>query len=199
MKNYDYRKIKNSVIRLVHLACVSKKNKFQSRTWECHILPVVEHSLRLGKLLKADLEVLELAAYLHDIASITNANYVKRHHTYGAQMAKKILRELNYPEDKIKKVTRCILTHRGSVKTRRDTLEAKILASADAMSHFSELVEMFYLAFKIHDYTTQEGVPWLKGKLERSWQKIIPAGRKLIKKDYKIAMYLLNQAIKNDL
>ncbi len=199
MKNYNYRRIKNSVIRLVHQACASKKNKFQSRTWECHIMPVVNHSLKLGKLLKADLEVLELAAYLHDIASISNANYVKKHHTHGAQMAKQILGKLNYPENKINQVAKCILTHRGSVKTRRDTLEAKILASADAMSHFSKLVEMFYLAFKIHGYTTKQGVPWLKGKLERSWRKIMPAGRKLIKKDYEIARYLLNQAIKNDL
>ncbi len=196
---YNYKQIRNKVINLVYRACNNKKNKFQSRTWECHIMPVVKHSLQLGELLKADLEILELAAYLHDIASITDANYVEKHHTYGAQMAKQILRKLNYPEDKIKKVTECILTHRGSIKTRRDTLEAKILASADAMSHFSKLVEMFYLAFKIHGYTTKQGVPWLKGKLERSWDKIMPVGRKLIKKDYKIAMYLLNQAIKNDL
>jgi len=194
MKNYNYRKIRNSVIRLVHQACASKENEFQSRTWECHIMPVVNHSLKLGKLLKADLEVLELAAYLHDIASISNVKYVEKHHTYGAQMAKQILRKLNYPEYRINLVTKCILTHRGSIKARRDTLEAKILASADAMSHFSKLVEMFYLAFKIHGYTTKQGVPWLKGKLERSWRKIMPEGKKMIEEDYRIAMKILNKA-----
>jgi len=195
IEQYNYKKIKKSVIRLVRRTCTSKKNKFQSRTWECHILPVVEYSLRLGKLLTANLEVLELAAYLHDIASITNASYVEKHHTYGAQIAKEILSKLYYPEDKIKKVTECILTHRGSIKSRRDTLEAKILASADAMSHFSNLIEMFYLAFNIHGFTTKEGVPWLKGKLERSWKKIMPEGKKLIAEDYQIAMKILGKAI----
>lgn len=192
----QYQMVRKKVKDIVKKTCYSQKNYFQGRTWEYHIIPVVEHALRLGKLLKADLEVLELAAYLHDIASITDIKYVERHHYYGAKMAKEILQNFGYPENKINQVQECIFAHRGSTKVKRGTLEAKILASADAMSHFSELIEMFYLAFCIHNYTTKEGVRWLKGKLERSWRKIMPVGKKLIKKDYDIAMYLLSQAIR---
>jgi hypothetical protein len=53
-------------------------------------------------------------------------------------------------------------------------LESKILASADAMAHFTEFIDMTYLTFGIHKYKTVEGSIWLKNKLLRSWKKIIP-------------------------
>jgi len=52
-------------------------------------LPVVKHSLKLGKQLKADLEVLELAALFHDYANLVdNKKFDKEHHRYGAIFAR---------------------------------------------------------------------------------------------------------------
>ena len=195
MKSYNYKKIRQEVKRLVKKACYSANNNFSYTTWRYHIIPVASHSLRLGKMLKADLEILELAAYLHDYAGILNYRLYKKHHLHGAQLAGKILDELNFSQEKIKKVQECIISHRGSVKLKHKSKEAKILASADAMSHVTELADMFYLTFNIHKYETLEGAKWLKAKLERSWAKIMPEGRKLIKDDYKIALKVINKAI----
>ena len=192
---YNYKKIRQEVKRLVKDACYSAKNNFSYTAWQYHILSVVNHSLRLGKILKADLEVLELSAYLHDYAGILNYKFYKKHHLHGAKLADKILAEFNFPPAKIKKVKECIISHRGSVRIKYKTKEARILASADAMSHFTELVDMFYLSFGIHKYKTLEGAKWLKAKLERSWAKIMPAGRKIIKDDYRQALKIINKAI----
>jgi uncharacterized protein len=70
MKNFQ--KIRGEVYNLVKEAAYSPKNKFTSTAWDYHIIPVVRHSLVLGKKLKADLEVLELAALLHDYACFVN-------------------------------------------------------------------------------------------------------------------------------
>jgi len=181
---------------MVKKACESPRNKFTLDVWDYQVLPVVRHSLALGKIFKADLEVLELAAYLHDYSGLVDHKLYKDHHLNGAKMAQDILEKLNYPQEKINHVKECIKSHRGSVKMGKNSIEAKILASADTMSHFTELPSMFYLTFGVHKYKTLEGMKWLKGKLQRSWAKIMPAGRKLVKKDYETAMKIIKSVLK---
>ena len=188
---------------MVKEACYSKNNKFGNTVWLYHILPVVEHSLNLGKELKGSsagslqvkLEVLELAALLHDHAGTSNYKFYKNHHTQGAKIAGEILRGFDFPADKIKRIQECIISHRGSVNLKKKSIEAKILASADAMSHITELFDMCYLTFNIHKYETLEGARWLKNKFIRSWDKTMPAGKKLIKVDYEQALKIINKAI----
>jgi HD superfamily phosphodiesterase len=194
---YDYKKIRKEVVRIVKKACESRKNYFGGRTWECHIVPVVNHSLKLGKILKANLEVLELAALLHDYANLVDKKrYSSQHHKYGAIFAKEILTSLQLPEDKINHIADCIYSHRGSVKIKAKTLEAKILKSADAMSHITELADMFSLTYGIHRFDSLTGAKWLKAKLKRSWSKTMPEGKKLVKEDYETAIKILDHAIK---
>lgn len=196
MKNYNYQKIKSQSYKIVKKACYSPKNKFKESAWACHILSVIKHSLKLGKKFKADLEVLELAALFHDYAGIVNYDLQKEHHIESAKMAEKILSKLKLPLDKIEHIKECIISHRGSVKLNKKSIEAKILASADAMSHITELADMFFLTFNIHGFKVCEGAKWLKAKLIRSWNKIMPQGKKLVREDYKIAMKILDKAIK---
>jgi uncharacterized protein len=192
---YNYKEIRDKVYNIAKEACYAPTNVWKETAWTHHVLPVVEHSISLGKKMKADLEVLEIAALLHDHAGIVDMKKYKNHHVEGAKMAKDILFEINFPENKIEKVAQCIYEHRGSVLKEKNNLESKILASADAMSHFTELADMFLLAFGVHKYSTSEGCEWLKGKLDRSWKKIIPEGQKLIEDDYKIAMKIVTKGI----
>ncbi len=192
---YNYEKILNKIKIKVKDVCYSPNNKFTYTVWPYHILPVVEHSLDLGKKMDADLEVLELAAYFHDYAALIDFNLYDEHHILGATMAGEILTNLNFPNNKINHIKECIKVHRGSRNDNKISIEAKILASADAMAHISELVDMFYLAFGVHKYYTEDGVKWLKGKLERSWEKIIPEGKAIINDDYDIAIKIINKAI----
>jgi uncharacterized protein len=191
--NYD-KKIRR-IRKIAKEACYSSNNGFTETAWDYHILPVVRHSLALGKKLKADLSVLEVASLLHDHAGITDIKLYPKHHIHGAKMAEKILKEHNWPGEKIESVMHCILTHRGSIKLKHKTLESKILASADAMSHITEPADMFYLVYGVHKYKTRGGARWLKKKLERSWKKIMPEGKKIIEKDYDTIMNILNKAL----
>lgn len=191
----NYRKEIEKIRALAKRSCYSPKNGFTETAWEYHILPVVRHSLALGKKMKADLAVLEIAALLHDHAGITDMKLYPKHHIHGAKMAEKILNKLKFPKEKTEAVQQCILTHRGSIKLKHKTLEAKILASADAMSHITEPADMFYLVYGVHKYKTKKGAKWLKKKLERSWKKIMPEGKRMIEKDYNIIMNMLSKAL----
>lgn len=198
MKDKSYKQIRNEVAELVKQACFRRKNYFGGGTWECHIVPVVKHSLKLGEKLKADLKVLELAALLHDYANLVNAKkYEKEHHVHGAMFAEKILKEYNYPKEKIEHIKDCIISHRGSVKVAHKTIESRILASADAMSHISELADMFFLTFGIHKFGSRDGSVWLRNKLRRGWKKTMKEGKEIVREEYLMAMKILNRNIKN--
>ncbi len=196
-KKFD--KIRKKVNKLVKDACYSPNNAYTYTAWEHHIEPVIAHCLDLGKKLKADLEVLELAALIHDYSAIVDIKNQKDHHIHSARMAREILEKEDFNEIKIQKIEEAIISHRGSLKMDRNSLEAKILASADAMSHFTELADMFYLTYGVHKFKTKEGAEWLLSKLERSWNKIIPEGREMVSDDYSIALKIIKKVTHLDI
>jgi len=175
----------------------SPRNKYGDTVWKYHLELVVRYALAMATKLKADTNVVILAAYLHDYASLLNIKNATKHHAEGAKIAGQILKKLGLPPEKIKAVKDCIFSHRGSVRIKKRTLEAKIIASADAMSHFYYIPDMFYLAYGVHKLKTEEGAVWLKAKLQRSWDKIVlPVGREIIKKDRKLFLEVLDQILK---
>lgn len=196
MKRYDYEKIRKKVFREVKRASFAKDNFFTSTVWAYHILPVVKHSLALSKKLVADVEVVEMAAFFHDYSCLLDKKYYEKHHLHSAQMAKEFLLKTGFPKEKIALVGKAIISHRGSVKSNRKSVEEKILASADAMAHISEPADMFYLAFGVHRFKTREGSVWLKEKIKRSWEKIIPEGKGIVESEYKMLSRVLDKSIK---
>jgi predicted metal-dependent HD superfamily phosphohydrolase len=194
---YNYAKIIREIKSLVKAANDSPRNKYSPSVWKYHLELVAKHCLALAKELKADAEVVELSAYLHDYASLLNKKNAPNHHIVGARLAGEILGKLGLPAEKISAVKDCILSHRGSVKMAKRTIEAKILASADAMSHFYYIPDMFYLAYGVHRLKSDEGAAWLKAKLQRSWNKIVlPEARAMISKDRKLFLEVLDQVLK---
>ena len=193
MKEYNYLKIKKEVEKIIKTACCSKDNFFSCEVLG-HVLLARKYSLVLGKKLKADLEVLELAALLHDYANIKNYQlYDDEHHIFGAKFAGEILEKTNLPLEKIRHIQECIYVHRGRVAKRKISTEAKILASADAMSHITNLPSMFFLVYNVHKYSIYRGCEFLEGKIRRSWKKIMPIGKKIVKDDYDFALKILRR------
>ena len=83
-----------------------------------------------------DLEVLRMAALLHDIARVKedgDSTGSTDHAVLGADMAERILQELGYDAEFISKVKHCIITHRFRSGRRPETMEAKILFDADKL------------------------------------------------------------------
>ncbi len=160
-------------------------NAFSPEAWDNHIRIVVQFSKILANKFEADLEIIELAALLHDIASLLNFEWVTDHHIYGEKIARHWLAELNYPQEKIDQVCHCILSHRGSLKIPRETIEADCVASADALSHIANFPSILRLALVSHKMTLKEAVPWSLNKIERSWNKITPEAKILVEDQYK--------------
>mgnify|MGYP002399884204 CR=1 FL=1 len=81
---------------------------------------------------KADIEVVEAAALLFDIARyLEDTGEIQDHAEESAIIARHQLHEIGFPKEKIENVCHSILVHRRSKNRTPETIEAKILIDAD--------------------------------------------------------------------
>ncbi len=98
-----------------------------------HVQRVLTFCFVIGKKEHGDLETLEAAALLHDIArSKEDKGEVEDHAKEGALLAEQILKKIGFPQEKIQNVIHSISVHR-SKGDKPQTLEAKILQDADRL------------------------------------------------------------------
>lgn len=162
----------------------NSKDKDGYDFYEDHIKHVVENAVYLAKLYDADVEIVELGALLHDIATASNYGPREEHHIYGAIIAEELLTKYNYPKDRIERVKQCVLNHRGSKDMLPKTIEEECVADADVMDHFDSIPALFSTAFKIRDLDLKEGTEFVKNKLERDYNKLSDKTKILLQERY---------------
>jgi uncharacterized protein len=181
------------IATLVESASRRSTNPFGDGIWSHHTVHVVQYAQLLARRLGADEEIVTLAALLHDYAAICDKNLRAEHHLHGARLAEETLCSYAYPEERIAQVTHCILSHRASVSVPRDTLEAEVVASADAMAHFTSVASLLHFAFAKRGLSVEEGSAWVLAKLARSWEKLMPEAQELVRERYDAIRIALSQ------
>jgi uncharacterized protein len=118
------------------------KNRMEKElSCSAHNIDHVMRVFNLSKLIaktesKVDMNILEPAALLHDIARTIECNDTSGkidHAILGSEMAVSILKELNYTSSEIEQIQHCISTHRYRTNNIPQTIEAKILFDADKL------------------------------------------------------------------
>ncbi len=176
--------------KFVEEECKKPSSKYGLDPYEYHFVPVVKFAkLLASKKEGVDLEIVEIAAWLHDIGSIIYGR--KEHHLTGAEIAEKKLRDLNYPEEKIVLVKKCISNHRGSREDFRESFEEQILAEADAMSHFDNVAGIFKAAFVYENQSQDEAKKSTFKKLNNKWNQLSLEGKELVRDKFEAARILL--------
>jgi len=181
----------SEISNTVENACRSEKNKFGYGIWSHHIISVVEYSLKLAGKTRADKEIVEIAALLHDYASIIDYEMYKEHHLHGAEEATRILKAYGYPDSKTEIVRECIKSHRGSVPLKKSSKEAVCIADADAIAHIVNVPSLLCLTYKEKEMEIEEGKEFVRSKLQRSWQKLSDEAKDLINAEYEAALLVL--------
>ena len=152
--------------------------------YDVHLVAVENCAkLLLEKLPKADKEIVMLGVWLHDLQRVRGieGDHVK----IGALEAKKVMREFNYPRWKIEALREIVLSHSCQKGLAPKTLEGKILATADAMSHFTN---DFSLEIAVTGRRDVKGFKkWALEKIERDYHKKIffPFAKKIVAKHYR--------------
>ena len=158
-----------------------------------HLLPVVEYAEKLAEICDANKEVVELSAWFHDIGRIKFGS--RNHELTGAAEAEKILKQFGYSDEIIEQVKHCILSHRGSGSIQPQTMEAKVVATADALAHFDMFLPLLTAIGKMEKGKDARIIyGWLYEKMERDWNKkiLIPEAMEIAEGKYRAIKLLLD-------
>lgn len=101
-----------------------------------HIERVLRSAVEIGKQEGADLDVIELAAILHDIFVYKETHFKVegfRHEIEAARVARGILEKLGIADTTTEAVAHCIEAHRKRSSSEPQTIEAKCLFDADKL------------------------------------------------------------------
>ena len=183
--------IEEKIYEEVKNRCEQPTNVYGIGAWDHHIKIVYELAKKHASEYGADLEIVAIAALLHDIASVTDASFTEEHHIIGADIAEDLLNAENYPRDKISLVKKCILNHRGSRLVDKTTPEEICIADCDAMAHFYSIPSLLSMVYKEKGLSIDEGSKFVMNKLDRSYNKMSDKGKTLVKIQYEAAKNIL--------
>ena len=96
-----------------------------------HVKRVVRYAKWLAFMENCDVDIIEVAAWLHDVGQPQNKEI---HGTISAAMAEPLLKSLEFDEDFINKVKHCIECHDTKMVHNAQTAEAKVLYDADKLN-----------------------------------------------------------------
>lgn len=137
--------------------------------FKTHILAVKKYAdFLLERLPEANKNVVLLGVWLHDIQRIRGIK--DDHQQAGAEEAGKIMGSFGIDEEIANQVKKIILTH-SCDRALPESLEGRILASADAISHYAN---DFYLQIAVTgERNLSEFKEWALEKIERDYKKKI--------------------------
>jgi len=98
-----------------------------------HVMRVYDMAVKISEGEDVDMDVVRAAALLHDVARSKQDGGNICHAEEGAKMAREILNEMDFPEDKIDRVAHAIEVHRHSKKFKAETYEAEVIQDADRL------------------------------------------------------------------
>jgi uncharacterized protein len=149
------------------------EHRYGSRTpaynyrWE-HVIAVHALAMRLATLTGADPDVVEAAAWLHDVAKEAG----REHPELGAAFARSFLPTTDFPLEKVERVAEAIEAHMGLWRDEPlMQLEAQVLWDADKLTKIGLTAAIHWLGMdfaKGEPLTTAE---LLEGGREPDWQE----------------------------
>ena len=162
----------------------TKGTKDEYNIYREHIQYVYKYVVLLSKDKNVDKEVLELSALLHDISMTDITLDRSRHNEFGADIAEQLLRENDYPEDKVQLVKKCILNHSKRRSEYRTTEEEQILVDADGLSHFDAIKKLYSLPRMVMGLNEQDSVRFVQDKLTGDYNELSDDLKYLVKEKY---------------
>jgi len=187
----------SDIVSKMKQVIINRSNSFEEQTkgtkdeyniYREHIQFVYKYVCLLSKDKNVDYEVLELSALLHDIAMTDRALDRSKHNKYGSEIAEQLLRENNYPEDKVQFVKKCILNHSSKRTEYRTTEEERILVNADGLSHFDSISNLYSLAHNVMELNDEEAIRFIQDKLTKDYNEISEELKYLINDKYEKVM-----------
>jgi uncharacterized protein len=134
--------------------------------WE-HVAAVAKVALRLAQMTGADPEIVEAAAWLHDIAKDKGHNHPRA----GAKYARNFLTKTDFPPEKIEPVAQAIADHMGLWRENPLlNLESQVLWDADKLTKIGLTAAFHWTAMMLADGKLTTTADLIKNGRKPDWQ-----------------------------
>jgi len=170
-------KTSDTIKQIMAEECTKEYNLLDPSFYFEHLAVVEKYSLALASVCDADIELVSIASYIHDISAVRDFPSMAEHHIKGATIARQILAGL-LPESDIEKICDAIAHHNFPVKEGNP--EAIVLSNADSMSKFDSPFFWIAYAHKRKCGSFKEAVIWYKTLLDKTWELMIPEAKDII-------------------
>lgn len=164
------------VAQLVQQAYEQSTEDFGQWMWKNHVPVVAQKALELSKKYNADPDLAVAGAYLHDFGDAFMYRFADNHEEVSESKAREVLMQSGYFDVEVEKVMNEIIAVHSCRPSDPlpETLEAKVMATADALAH---LTTDFYLQFNWKHIpegkTYREFIEWVTEKLDRDFNRKI--------------------------
>ena len=179
------------ICKFAQQACQRDENIFSPSFFDQHLSVVAGCAASLAERLGADLEVVELAAYLHDISAVFDPATMPNHPRQSADLATQILLQHGYPEGRARTVGLTIASHSNPLPLGSARPEEVCLSNADAVARILRPAYWMYFAFGVRKCGFEEGRQWLRELIEKQWRMLIEPAKELAGNQYRATLELL--------
>ena len=188
-----FQKVREDLIEIYPPETDEPRLQYVRRTWifSNHIDIVVDFARQMAEKYKANVEVAMLGALLHDagLAYKRDRADPAGHEVRSIEYAEKFLPQYGYQEELIEEVVKCI--EATDFEVEPTTLEAKIVRSADAMSH---MLSVHYLAKARFASDWEGGIGFVEKKIEKDFSKVcLDDEREVVRPVYEYFNRILGQ------
>jgi predicted metal-dependent HD superfamily phosphohydrolase len=123
--------------------------------------------------------VVELAAWLHDLAAVRDFATLPTHARDGARLAGEWLALQGLPAPRVEAVRRCVASHSAPVAPGAGTVEEVCLSNADVLAQLARPAYWFHYLHDVRGLSREEGRPWFRARATEVWTALAPEARAL--------------------
>lgn len=162
-----------TVHKLVEESYKKSELSFAQWMWHNHVPVVAQNAEELSLRFGANLDIAVSGALLHDFGDAFVHRHSDEHEEISKIKATEILKQSGYSDEEITEVIESVIApHSCKDGFLPETLEGKVLATADALAH---LTTDFYVQFAwMHlpeNKNYDEFIAWVQEKLDRDFHK----------------------------
>lgn len=201
MKNDVYKKTINSI----HKSIVSDARR-NGWMWfyNLHLKEVFRAAKELLTMYEADEQIVLIACWLHDVSKLKTAKKEEAdlkhatHHIDSYNVSREILDKFNINTTTKEAILNCVLRHRNIPEYEPQSIEEKIVAVADVVSHFTGA--FYFTHFNFHpDDTIADMSKKQYYRIEKDWNDLdlLPKSKKMVKDNYLFLKELCGKYVNN--
>ncbi len=154
-----------------------------------HVLVVAQEAEKLAVSYGANAEFCVAGGLLHDIADAVMHRADPNHEPRSLELARELLSDAGFGAGEIQTIVEEIIAPHSCGERKPEIMEAKVVATADGMSHFTT---DFFLYFCWMHFGAKDGRldypgfrEWVRGKIEKHWNKLFfDDARERVRPDY---------------